>query len=84
MRFGGKDKILLLSHPRVYEFDVHSAQLRPFLSYPGVAYIFGFSVAPDDRDVVFVAQEPTSDVWVLRDFERLLKSRLSGQVSRSR
>lgn len=42
---------------------------------------FGFSVEPSTRKTFYVAQEVTSDLWVLREPEKLLQYTASSAPS---
>ena len=76
VRFDGNDHLLFLMQPRVYRMDLKTEKVQPFLNSPRVAMTFGFAVEPTTRKTFYVAQEVTSDLWVLREPERLLQYRI--------
>ncbi|MDW8282376.1 MAG: protein kinase [Myxococcales bacterium] len=77
MRFAPDGKLLLADYPHIYEVDLRAAVARPVVSPRRISNLFGFTISPDGKYIVYATQPFNSDLWLLESPDQLLLAQRS-------
>ena len=72
MRFAPDGKLLLADYPHIYEVDLRAEVARPVVSPRRISNLFGFTISPDGKQLVYATQPVNSDLWLVESPDQLL------------
>lgn len=72
MRYAPDGKLLLADYPHIYEVDLRAEVARPIISPRRISNLFGFTISPDGKHLVYATQPVNSDLWLVESPDQLI------------